>query len=80
MTNPTNNAPIKTFRIGSVRAAIWAKQNDNGTFHQVTITRTYKDENGDYADTSSYSHLELLAVARVAEQAAAFIEGVEQGA
>lgn len=78
MTNSTNNnSPIQTFRIGSVRAAVWAKQGENGTFHSVTITRTYKDENGDYQDTASYSHPELLAVARVAEQAARYIETIE---
>lgn len=77
MTNATNNnAPIQSFRIGSVRAAVWAKQGENGTFHSVTITRTYKDGET-YKDTNSYSHLELLAVARVAEQAARYIETLE---
>jgi hypothetical protein len=35
--------PVREIRIGRVRAAIWENETQNGTRHNVTLSRLYKD-------------------------------------
>ena len=51
----TKPRPVVTLRDGSVKAAIWRNESENGPFHGVTFARTYKDGDGNYHDTDSYS-------------------------
>lgn len=66
--------PVKTFRLGFVKAAIW--QNDSG-YHNVTIIRSYKDGNGDWKDGGSFGAGDLLNVAKVAERAEQWVSDQE---
>jgi hypothetical protein len=34
--------PIREFRIGCIKASIWANATANGTMHNVTVSRNYK--------------------------------------
>ena len=61
--------PIVTFRIGNVKAAVWK----NEKHFNVTFAKAYKDSGGDYQDTASFSHADLLNVANVAKRAEEFI-------
>jgi hypothetical protein len=61
--------PVVTLRDGSVKAAIWRNESENGPFHGVTFARTYKDGDGNYHDTDSYSGTELLQLSRLAGKA-----------
>jgi len=63
------NQPAAKFRIGYVTATVW--QNDNG-FYNTELARTYKD-GGDYKETSSLGHGDLLNAAKVLERAEAWI-------
>jgi hypothetical protein len=64
--------PVHEVRLGRVKAAIWANETDNGTRHNVTITRLYKD--GDEWKTStSFGRDELPLVAKVADLAHSWI-------
>ncbi len=73
MTKQTNNKPI-TIKAGrGVRAKIWENANDSGSWKNVTITRTYKDDNGDLQDSTSFSRDDLLHVAYAAQAAFAAI-------
>ena len=50
--------PEKEFKVGAVRAAIWANERhapDGKTFnsHKVLVDRVYKDNQGDFKTTSS---------------------------
>ena len=64
--------PVHEIRLGRIKAAIWANETDNGTRHNVTITRLYKD--GDEWKTStSFGREELPLVAKVADMAHSFI-------
>lgn len=64
--------PVHEVRLGRVKAAIWANETDNGTRHNVTITRLYKD--GDEWKTStSFGREELPLVAKVADLAHTWI-------
>jgi hypothetical protein len=64
--------PVHEIRMGRIKAAIWANETDNGTRHNVVITRLYKD--GDEWKTStSFGREELPLVAKVADMAHSWI-------
>ena len=69
-----SNSPIETKRAGAVKATIWENQNDkNQIYHSVVISRTYRDDEGDWKETSQLftDHLPLAQL--VSTQAFAFI-------
>jgi hypothetical protein len=62
----TNKKPTVALRDGNLRAAIWQNSNENGEVYNVQITRTWKDEQGTYHDSDTFSPSELLRVAHLA--------------
>lgn len=69
-----SNSPIETKRAGAVKATIWENQNDkNQIYHSVVISRTYRDDEGDWKETNQLftDHLPLAQL--VSNQAFAFI-------
>lgn len=62
--------PIDTVRIpGGIKATTWLNTSEKGTtFTTTSITRTFKTQDG-FKDSTSFSHDELLKVAKVAHQA-----------
>ena len=71
-SNDAKQKPVHEVRLGRIKAAIWANETDNGTRHNVTITRLYKD--GDEWKTStSFGREELPLVAKVADMAHTWI-------
>jgi hypothetical protein len=68
--------PEQTYRIGRLSATIWLNDGKDGTvFYSVEIVRNYKDKDGNWKTTSSFTHDELLSVAKLAERAEEFIAG-----
>ena len=63
------NQPVKKINDGRITAAIWKNFGEKGTFYSVTITRSFKDEQGNYKDTDSFSGTDLLIVGRLAVKA-----------
>lgn len=62
----------KPFRIKAGRgvvAKLWRNSNKNGEWFNVTITRVYKDDDGDFQDSESFSRDDLLQVAYAANKA-----------
>jgi hypothetical protein len=71
-SNEAKAKPVHEVRLGRIKAAIWANETDNGTRHNVSITRLYKD--GDEWKTStSFGREELPLVAKVADLAHTWI-------
>ena len=72
----TENKPVKVFKAGGVRAAIWANQiKRNGsdvTVHSVQIDRTFK-QGEEWKTTSSFPLNDLAKVQLVATKAFEFI-------
>ena len=66
MSTP-NNKPVDTIRDRELKATIWERLGEKGTFYIVEISRTYKDEEGNYKTSHSYSQDQLLRVARLAD-------------
>lgn len=62
------NGPRETIRDGMLKSAIWRNEGENGPYYSATLSRTYKDQNGDLRDTHSFSGTELLRVSELARK------------
>lgn len=65
----TAKPPVAKLRLGLMNATIWERVTDNGTFHSVTFERRYRDSGGDWHTTHSYDVNDLLALAKLVDQA-----------
>jgi len=65
--------PVKTFRFGRIKAAVWENETDKQKFYNVTFARTYMDDSRNYHDTDSFGRDDLPLVAKLADQAHTFI-------
>ena len=65
--------PVKTFRLGRIKAAMWENEADQKKFYNVTFARTYVDDAKNYHDTDSFGRDDLPLVAKLADQAHTFI-------
>ncbi|MFN3194037.1 MAG: hypothetical protein ACE361_26245 [Aureliella sp.] len=64
--------PVHEIRFGRIKAAIWENDTQNGTRHNVTVSRIYKD--GDqWKDSTSFGRDDLPLVAKVVDQAHSWI-------
>lgn len=61
--------PEETLREGSLKAAIWRNESENGAYHSVTVARTYKDRDGNLQDTQSFRAKDMLGLAELARRA-----------
>lgn len=67
--------PVKTLRLGRIKAAIWENEADQKKYYNVTFARTYLDDAKAYHDTDSFGRDDLPLVAKLADQAHTFIFG-----
>lgn len=65
--------PVHEVRMGRVRAAVWENETKNGSMHNVTLSRLYKDDNDSWADSTSFGRDDLPLLAKVADQAHSWI-------
>jgi hypothetical protein len=73
----SNQPPEHTFRIGKLSASIWKNTREDGTtYYSTEIVRNYKDDKGEWKTTGSYSHSDLLNVARLAERAEGYLSAL----
>lgn len=56
------NRPVYEERLGNIRLSIWANSNERGTYHNVNIVRKYRDADGVYRDTNTFTGLADLAL------------------
>ncbi len=66
------NRPVHEIRLGTIKAAIWANETENGVRHNVTISRLYKDGD-EWKRSESFGRDELPLVAKVADLAHSWI-------
>jgi len=76
--NETAHAPAHTVRIGPLRCAIWANQTKNGVMHNSVLTRTYRDNDGEFRETPSLRRDDLLAAGKLLDMAHTWICRTEQ--
>ena len=58
--------PVHEVRMGRIRAAIWENDTQNGTRHNVTFSRLFKDGN-QWKDSTSFGRDDLPLLAKVAD-------------
>ncbi len=77
--SPTKNAaagpklPVKTFRLGRIKATVWENEADQKKFFNVTFARIYTGEDKQPRDTDSFGRDDLPLVAKLADRAHTFI-------
>ena len=59
--------PVEEVRIGSIKAAIWRNEGDNGPRFNVTFQRLYRKDEGKWQSTSSFGRDDLLVLMKVAD-------------
>lgn len=64
----TNNKPAYEVRLGRVKATVWANTSEKGTWHNVTLSRSYRDGK-DWKESNSFGRDDLLVLAKVLDQA-----------
>jgi len=65
-----DNKPIDQIRIGNLQAAIWLNQSEEGRpFFNTTISRRYRDQEGNWHTNTSFNHRDLLGLAKLADMA-----------
>ena len=67
--NNTTPRPADTLREGPLKAAIWRNENDKGVYHSVTLARTYKDQEGNLRDSSSFRAKDMLSLSELTRRA-----------
>lgn len=72
-TRQSSSGPIKTLRLGRIKAAVWENGADQRTFYNVTFARTYMDEAKKFHDADSFGRDDLLLLSKLADQAHTFI-------
>ena len=64
--------PIENIKLGLIEAAIWQNEGSNGTFYNVTVSRSYKD--GDtWKKSDSYGRDDLPLVCKALDMAHTWI-------
>jgi hypothetical protein len=64
--------PAHEIRLGRIKATIWENETDNGTRHNVTVSRIYKDGD-EWKQTGSFGRDDLPLVAKVVDLAHSWI-------
>ena len=75
-TAGTGNKPVHTVRHRSIKAAIWKNETSNGPMYNVTVVRSYRDDNGDWKDSQSIGYDDLMNVAALMYEAHAYISSL----
>lgn len=73
--------PVHAIRLKNVRGAIWSNRTESGTFLNVTFSRSYRDQEGNWHTTESFGRDDLLLLAKIADLAHSWIwEQIQHGA
>ena len=66
-TEKTADRPVHEIRLGRVKGAIFLNRNDNGAWHNVVLKRLYRDSEGKWRSSDSFSRDDLLLVGKVSD-------------
>ncbi len=68
-SNESKNQPVEEIRIGSIKAAIWRNQGEQGARFNVSFQRIYRTAEGEWRSTDSFGRDDLLTLGKVADAA-----------
>ena len=69
MAKQDNPKPIRIKASRGVHAKLWKNRNQQGEWYNVTISRVYTDDEGEFQDSQNFTRDDLLQVAFAAEKA-----------
>ena len=69
MAKQKKKKPIRIKAGRGVVAKLWKNSNKNGEWYNITITRVYTDDEGEFHDSDSFLRDDLLQVAYAAQKA-----------
>ena len=66
----SKNEPAARVKLSSIQASVWRNQSPDGkTFYSTTFDRRYKDKDGAWKSSDSFSGDQLLLLAKAADLA-----------
>ena len=68
-SNQSKSQPVDEIRIGSIKAAIWRNDGEQGPRFNVTFQRIYRTSEGEWRSTDSFGRDDLLILGKVADAA-----------
>ena len=68
-SNSETKKPVHEVRLGRIRASVW----QNGKMYNTTLSRLYKDDNDQWANSTSFGRDDLPILAKVADRAHSWI-------
>ncbi len=69
----STSRPVHEVRLGRIRAAIWCNDTRSGTRYNVTLSRLYRDDDGNWRDSTSFGRDDLLLAGKVLDLAHTWI-------
>lgn len=63
-TKQPENRPVNEIRHRSIRAAIWRNDTAKGPMYTVTVSRSYRDDAGEWHDSNSFAFDDLMNLAK----------------
>ena len=70
--------PAATFKSGGVEVSVWRNSTENGEMFNTSIRNSYKDADGSWKETKSFSPTDLAVLAQLSTQAFAEIGKLKQ--
>lgn len=65
----SSNKPVHEIRLGNIRATIWRNEHDGKIRHNITLSRGYRDQNGEWKDIQSFGRDDVPRVIKCADLA-----------
>lgn len=77
---PSNggNKPVESIRYRNLKAAIWKNEGQSGSFYSVTFTRSYRDDQDQWHDVTSFNGGDLPLLAKLANDCHSYITREER--
>ena len=72
-TSNAGNKPVHKIRYGRITGTVWLNETERGPMYNVTMTRSYQDEQQNWHDSQSFGLGDLTVVAKVALDAHTWI-------
>lgn len=73
----SKNVPVHTVRVGAIKVAVWKNSTQNGPMYNSTLVRSYRNQQGEWAESGSLSRDDLLVAAKALDLAHTFIVEAE---
>jgi hypothetical protein len=70
--------PAHKIRSGALTLTVWKNDGENGPWHSITISRSYKNKEAQWAESDSFGQDDLLRLAKLLDQADSWIQSAEQ--